>query len=185
MSSADTSARAGEPSRTWPARPASRGSGAAIWLLRAADGAQGETAQRDLALVFAAAEPAFVLSAPSGPERELAAAIAERSRARLVLAAELQQPLAAEKEVDLVSRAWSLLERALLQGGAGILCVLPPDLIRILAALLLGIPPARSRALRVDPGRAVLILNGELGFVLRRSNVAAPEPASPASQTGG
>jgi broad specificity phosphatase PhoE len=54
------------------------------------------------------------------------------------------------------------------------------NVIRVLAAHLLGIEPARSFAFRVDPGRAALfedrpaLDSSPAGWVLRCSNTARP-----------
>ena len=50
-------------------------------------------------------------------------------------------------------------------------------MIRVLVMHLLGVPPARSFAFRVDPGRATLLEDravGEAGWVLLCSNTDRP-----------
>ena len=48
------------------------------------------------------------------------------------------------------------------------------NVIRVAAAYAVGIPPARSFGLRVDPGRAVLLRDGRLGWELVHTNVVGP-----------
>ncbi len=183
MRSLDFSTGAEGPSATWPARPAGRGTRASLWFLRLPDDRTADPlAARDLARVFAAAGPEVVLAAPSEAARALATAIARSAVADFLPVEELREPGGGEEDAALVRRAWPALERVLKQGAARALFVLSYDVIRVLTALALGIPPRHSRALQVDPGRAVLLLDdfvaGSPRFLLRRSNAAGPGPAA-------
>ncbi len=53
------------------------------------------------------------------------------------------------------------------------------NVIRVLVARAIGIAPARSFALRVDPGCAALLVDGEHGWVLGHLNVRDPRAALP------
>ena len=59
--------------------------------------------------------------------------------------------------------------------GTRVIVVVELDVLRAIVAAALGIPPGRHGALLVEPGRAVMLRDDPLGFVLRRANVRAPE----------
>ncbi len=138
-----------------------------------------ESADDSLPRTFARATPALVLAPDRGAARELAAAIAALAGARLGLTGALATRGPAEDESELARRAVSALTEALAADDPCLLCALSSEVLRGLSARLLGIEPARSHALRVDPGRAVLLIDAPHGFLLRRSNVASPSPPAP------
>jgi hypothetical protein len=72
-------------------------------------------------------------------------------------------------------RAWPTLESALGRDGERVLAVLPIEVLRATVARALALPHERAVALRVDPGRLVLLRVTASGFALRRSNVRAPD----------
>ena len=82
-----------------------------------------------------------------------------------------------ESDAAMAERAWPALERALGRGPR-VLAVLSYDVLRVSVACALGLEFARSIALRVDPGRVVLLRDDPIGWVLRRSNVLFPEESS-------
>lgn len=81
-----------------------------------------------------------------------------------------------ETDADIAARALPVLERAVDggRGGAPAVLVTHYNVARVLCAVALGMQPARSFALRVDPGRGILLAHGEHGWSLARSNVLAP-----------
>jgi len=80
-----------------------------------------------------------------------------------------------EGDAHLAERAWPALREALAEVGQGLLIVTAHyNVIRVLAACALGLPPARSFALRLDTGRALALEEGPGGWRLLASNVAAP-----------
>lgn len=82
-----------------------------------------------------------------------------------------------ESDALLSKRLWPIVEAGLKQSkGAPLFVVSHYNVIRVLVADALGIPPERSFQLRVDVGRAVQLIDGENGWRLRRSNVLGPEP---------
>ena len=115
----------------------------------------------------------LVLCPPGGEEERWAAAFARA--APLERTSELAAPRAGEPEVALAARAWAPVEAGLARGLARVHCVLPFELLRLVVARALGLTPQGAAALRVDPGRAVLLRNAPSGLVLRRSNVLAPD----------
>jgi hypothetical protein len=156
----------------------------ALWLVRT-PGAGDARAQAAWREAFAPALPATVLAAPGGPDRALAAALARSCGAELVADAGLAPAAPGEDDAALARRAWPALARALDRGASPLLAVLAEDVLRSLACLLLEVPSAHARALEIDPGRALLVLSGPLGWTLRRANVAAAELASSARDGGG
>ncbi len=88
-----------------------------------------------------------------------------------------------ECDEDVLARAWPVFEAAVQAHSGGTVCFATHyNVIRVVAAHLLGIEPARSFGFRVDPGRCVQFLDrapdtaGAAGWVLLRSNVADPTP---------
>lgn len=72
-------------------------------------------------------------------------------------------------------RAWPVVERAVeFSPQREIVVTTHYNVIRILTASALGVGPARSFALRVDPGNAVALVDGEEGWELHALNVHAP-----------
>jgi len=82
-----------------------------------------------------------------------------------------------ECDAALHARAWPVLERAVrrAEGGTALLAT-HYNTIRVLAAAALGVPPPRSFALRIDTGRAALLVDSPDGWLLVRSNVHTPAP---------
>jgi broad specificity phosphatase PhoE len=80
-----------------------------------------------------------------------------------------------ESDSDVAERAWpALLEvLAAAEGGVAVLAG-HYNVIRVLCARALGLAPARSFALRLDTGRASLLLDGPGGFRLLGHNVFDP-----------
>ncbi|MBM3976540.1 MAG: histidine phosphatase family protein [Planctomycetes bacterium] len=84
---------------------------------------------------------------------------------------------AGETDADLHARAWPVLERAALRARAHpVVLVTHYNVARVLAAAALGIPPARSFALRLDPARGILLARSTHGWALSRANVVDPRP---------
>jgi probable phosphoglycerate mutase len=81
-----------------------------------------------------------------------------------------------ETDADIAARAAPVLERAAAgePGRAPVVIVTHYNVARVLCTLALELEPARSFALRVDPGRGILLAHGEHGWSLARSNVLAP-----------
>ncbi len=97
-----------------------------------------------------------------------------------------------ESDEDVFARAWPVLEDAARRAaGSEVVLVSHYNVIRVLVAHALGIPPSSSFSFRVDPGRAVHLFDAPAdaaapegrpqtesppvsGWILRRSNVAAP-----------
>ena len=85
-----------------------------------------------------------------------------------------------ECDAAILARVLPVLDEALRRHpGEAVVLATHYNVIRVLVAHLLGIPPARSFAFRVDPGRATLLEDraaGEEGWVLRCSNADRPAP---------
>lgn len=77
----------------------------------------------------------------------------------------------AETDADVFARALPVFERALLEFGGPLAITAHYNVIRVLVAYLLGIPPPLSFRLRVDLASAVMLRDSERGWVLERSNV--------------
>ncbi len=160
-----------------------RGSGTELLLLRPGTPADLE---RSLAL-FARTPLALVLSPLRAHEvggdaekdtDEWAARFADAHSAAHARLPELGPLRDGETEAALAERAWPALERSLERARPRILAVLSYDVVRISVACALGSALARSTALRVDPGRIVLLRDDPIGWVLRRSNVLFPVESS-------
>jgi len=158
------------------ARTPRRGLATEIWLLRRCRA--DERSPEEIARSFALAPPALVFAEhASGPG--LDAVLAAAWQARLVRSAELAPRAPSETLAALADRAWPVLERALSEHGpARLLFVLELEVLLALVSRALSIPPTHFDALCVDPGRLVLLRDDPIGFVLRRSNVRAPESVS-------
>jgi Histidine phosphatase superfamily (branch 1) len=158
-----------------------RGRGTELVLLRHGTPADLE---RSLAL-FAGTAFALVLSAPraggggaASAAHEWAARFAAQHAAPHLSWPELAGAREGETDSALAGRAWPLLERCPERAQPRILAVLSYDVVRLAVACALGYPFARSTALRVDPGRGVLLRDDPIGWVLRRSNMLSPEDSS-------
>ncbi len=80
-----------------------------------------------------------------------------------------------ENDAAIARRAWRALERGIEEARGGTLLVATHyNVIRVLVAGALGIPPVRSFSFRIDTGRAALLVDGEDGWRLERSNVCSP-----------
>lgn len=94
-----------------------------------------------------------------------------------------------ESDACLAARAWpavdALLER---HAGGAVVVATHYNVIRVIVSAALGVAPTCSFGLRVDPGRAVLLVDAPDGWRLRRSNVHAPaargSPAPPPPREG-
>lgn len=171
------------PPGTGPAR----GAGTELLLLRPGSLTDLE---RSLAL-FAGTELTCVLSPPSArsgsdhDEQAWAARLARAHAAPHVLLSELAGAERAESDQALAARAWPALERELACGHVRVLAVLAYDLVRVSVACALGLSLARSRALRLDPARLVLLRDEPVGLVLRCSNVLFPRAGAGTALPGG
>ena len=86
-----------------------------------------------------------------------------------------------ECDRDILTRAWPAVERAVVgPPGGEVVLTTHYNVIRVLAARLLGLDPARSFALRIDPGRGMLLVDGPLGWELQATNTAEPGAGVPA-----
>lgn len=156
-----------------PTPVSARGAGTELWLLR-----PGPRAELEACLVaFAERRFARILCASGVDERAWAEAFARAAGTHSTSCAELSVCATGATRAALTARAWALLVAALEAGEGPILAVLPAELLGLVVAEALGFPLERAGALRVDPGRAVLLRDDPLGIVLRRSNVRAPELA--------
>lgn len=80
-----------------------------------------------------------------------------------------------ESDSDVVARAWPILEReARAHPGAALVFVCHYNVIRCLVSVALGLPPARSFALRLDKARALLLEDRPTGFKLVALNLYDP-----------
>ena len=80
-----------------------------------------------------------------------------------------------EADEDVHARAWRPLDAALSSGRRRIVVATHYNVLRVVTASALGTPPDRSFALRVDTGRAVLLVDGPQGWELERSNALWPD----------
>jgi hypothetical protein len=151
-----------------------RGLGAELWLARA--GSAAELAGRLRA--FEGRALGLVLCPPDGEAQRWGAAFATAFGAELELAPELAAAGAATEEeahTRLGARAWSVLATALTRGPARLLAILPHAVLLAAVQEALALAPPGPAALRVDPGRLVLLCDAPGGILLRRANVLAPE----------
>jgi broad specificity phosphatase PhoE len=80
-----------------------------------------------------------------------------------------------ENDEAICARGWRALGRSLERAAGGTLLVATHyNVIRVIVASALGIPPARSFALRIDLGRAALLVDAPDGWRLENSNLHAP-----------
>ena len=80
-----------------------------------------------------------------------------------------------EGDGHVAERCWPLVHAALAEVEGGVLVVAAHyNVIRVLAGCALGLPPARSFALRLDKGRALALEDSAQGWRLLASNVADP-----------
>lgn len=80
-----------------------------------------------------------------------------------------------ESDAALAARVWPAVGSALERHAGGTLVFTTHyNVIRVIASLALGMPPARSFAFRVDPGRLVLFHDAPGGWRLLTSNARAP-----------
>jgi broad specificity phosphatase PhoE len=80
-----------------------------------------------------------------------------------------------ESDEQLLARVLPALDQGLERAAGGTLAVTTHyNVIRVVAAAALGVPPVRSFALRVDPGRALLLVDTPEGWHLHHSNVHGP-----------
>jgi len=85
-----------------------------------------------------------------------------------------------ESDSMLSARAWPAIEAALrASSGRPVYVATHYNVIRVLIADALGIPSRDSFRLRIDTGRAALLIDGERGWRLRRSNVTGPATEEP------
>lgn len=83
-----------------------------------------------------------------------------------------------ECDADVAARAWPALERTLERAGGGTAVVVSHyNVIRVLLGLALGMRPADTFRLRLDPGCCALLVDGPSGWDLGPFNVRAPDPA--------
>lgn len=76
-----------------------------------------------------------------------------------------------ETDADVVARAWPPIERALGRYGGPLAVACHYNVIRVVVAELLGIPPPASFRLRVDLTAACALRDAPGGWTLVRSNV--------------
>jgi broad specificity phosphatase PhoE len=76
-----------------------------------------------------------------------------------------------ETDADVVARAWPPIERALGRYGGPLAVACHYNVIRVVVADLLGIPPPASFRLRVDLTAACTLRDAPGGWTLVRSNV--------------
>lgn len=88
-----------------------------------------------------------------------------------------------ESDADLHARAWPVLEEAQAslaragRPGGCLVLVSHYNVLRVLCARALGIEPARSFSLRVDPAHAVLLEDRPGGWTLCHANCSDPKVA--------
>jgi len=80
-----------------------------------------------------------------------------------------------ESDAAIAERAWPVLERAAHEArGAEAVLATHYNVARVLLAVALGLEPARSFALRLDPARMACLVDTREGWVLAHLNVSAP-----------
>jgi alpha-ribazole phosphatase len=85
-----------------------------------------------------------------------------------------------ETDRDVLARAWPVLERALERARGGTLFVAAHyNVIRVLLARALGVPPQHSFRLRVDLSAICRLRDAPQGWVLERANVRRPDGSAP------
>lgn len=85
-----------------------------------------------------------------------------------------------ETDRAIAARAWPELEARVRRhpGDTVVLCT-HYNVIRVLLAKALGVPPAASFGLRVDPGAGALLVDGPEGWLLAHLNIEDPSAATP------
>lgn len=82
-----------------------------------------------------------------------------------------------ETDRDVLARAWPAFERALRTVRGGTLAVAGHyNVLRVIIARAIGIPPEHSFRLRIDVGAACQLFDASGGFLLARANVRHPAP---------
>jgi len=85
-----------------------------------------------------------------------------------------------ESDQMLSQRLWPVLEQALAHPAPGrLLLTTHYNVIRVLVAGALGLPPAKSFRLRVDPARLVVLRDAPGGWQLLHSNLSLHTPTEP------
>lgn len=85
-----------------------------------------------------------------------------------------------ETDRDVLARAWPAFERAVVRSAGGTLFVAAHyNVIRVLLARALGVPPEHSFRLRVDLSAICRLRDGPQGWVLERANVRRPDGHAP------
>ena len=80
-----------------------------------------------------------------------------------------------ETDRDVLARAWPALERGLAAAAGGTLCVTAHyNVMRILIARAVGIPPEHSFRLRIDLSAICRLVDAPGGWRLERANVRSP-----------
>lgn len=85
-----------------------------------------------------------------------------------------------ENDRAVLARAWPVLERSLERARGGTLFVAAHyNVIRVLLARAVGVPPQHSFRLRVDLSAICRLRDGPQGWVLERANVRRPDDFTP------
>jgi broad specificity phosphatase PhoE len=79
-----------------------------------------------------------------------------------------------ETDRDVLERAAPVLERSLDSGAKRVLLACHYNVMRVLLASMVDIPPARSFRLRIDLSRACVLRDRSRGWTLERCNVLGP-----------
>jgi broad specificity phosphatase PhoE len=90
-----------------------------------------------------------------------------------------------ESDAALAARVWPAIEAALAGASGRVVVATHYNVIRVVVAGALGIPPPRSFGLRVDPGRLVLLHDGPDGWRLLAANTDHPASLEPSSLVPG
>jgi len=85
-----------------------------------------------------------------------------------------------ENDRAVLARVWPVVERVLRTRPTRVALAVHYNVIRVAVGRALGIPPAHTFRLRVDPGRGVMLRDGVTGWELVHSNTLGPaaEPAA-------
>jgi len=85
-----------------------------------------------------------------------------------------------ESDAMVAARALRALDDVLDEARGGTAVVTTHyNVIRVLLARALDVPPPRSFGLRIDPAHGALLVDGPEGWLLLHSNAAAPPPEEP------
>ncbi|MEX1025183.1 MAG: histidine phosphatase family protein [Planctomycetota bacterium] len=84
-----------------------------------------------------------------------------------------------ECDFDVAQRVVPILERLLDDPGQEVVVIAHLNVIRVVLALCLGVPPERSFALRIDPGATALLVDAPRGWQLSATNVLRPSSIAP------